>query len=226
MKNKPLNNSFHAPTNHARRRFMQAALAVPILLTLSGRAFANTNIHQLRGEVFINNRSASLSSRIAAGSKIVVSHGGELAFSIGNDAFLLKGGTAVELVGGSPLSGLRLLTGSMLASLESRSKPFRLVSSMAIVAVRGGAVYLSAEPHRLYTCSCYGETDLRIGRHRQQISASSHTAHEIVKNPSGKTGDKMAGLALNDMDVIDHTDDELRMLESLVGRVPAFDRQP
>jgi len=214
------------PTSTSRRRFMQAALAVPIMLTLSGRAFSSANIHQLRGEVFINNRPADLGSRITAGSKIVVSHDGELAFSIGGDAFLLRGGTALELVGGSVISGLRLLTGSLLGAFEQRKKPAHIVTSVATIGIRGTAVYVSAEPHRLYTCTCYGETDLRIGRHQQHISASHHAAHEIVKDPSGKASDKMAGMALNSMDVIDHTDDELRMLESLVGRVPAFDRQP
>jgi hypothetical protein len=222
LQNKP---SF-APTSISRRRFMQAALAVPVLLTLSGRAFASANIHQLRGEVFINNRPASLGSRISAGNKIVVSHDGELVFSIGGDAFLLRGGTALELVGSSVISGLRLLTGSLLGAFDKRKKPAHIVTSVATIGIRGTAVYVSAEPHRLYTCTCYGETDLRIGRHRQQINANYHTAHEIVKDPTGKASDKMAGMALNSMDVIDHTDDELRMLESLVGRVPAFDRQP
>ncbi len=226
MKDHLQNKRSYAPTSTSRRKFMQAALAVPVLLTLSGRTFASANIHQLRGEVFINNRPANLGSRITGGSKIVVSHDGELAFSIGGDAFLLRSGTALELVGGAVISSLRLLTGSLLGAFEQRKKPAHIVTSVATIGIRGTAVYVSAEPHRLYTCTCYGETDLRIGRHRQPISASYHTAHEIVKDPAGKSSDKMAGMVLNTMDVIDHTDDELRMLESWVGRVPAFDRQP
>jgi hypothetical protein len=114
----------------------------------------------------------------------------------------------------------------VLASLGTRSKPFNLVSSMAIVAVRGGAVYLSAEPHRLYTWTRYGQSELRFGRQRQRVSASHDTAYEIVQDPAGRHGDNMAGMSLNSMQVLDQMDDELRMLESLVGRVPAFDRQP
>lgn len=223
LQNKKRSN---APTSTSRRRFMQATLAVPVLLTLSDRAFASANIHKLHGQVFINNRPADLGSRITAGSKIVVSHDGELAFSIGGDAFLLKGGTAVELVGGTTLSSLRLLTGSMLASLGTRNKPFHLVSSMAIVAVRSGAVYLSAEPHRLYTWTRYGESELRFGRQRQQISASHDMAYEIVRDPAASHGANMAGMSLHSMQVMEQMDDELRMLESRVGRVPAFDRQP
>jgi hypothetical protein len=35
--------------------------------------------------------------------------------------------------------------------------------------------------------------------------------------------DKMQGMKMNSMAVVDHTDDELRVLEAYVGRVPAFD---
>jgi hypothetical protein len=220
------NKRSYAPTSTSRRKFIQAALAVPVMLALPAQALAGTGIHQLQGAVFINNRQADAGSRIRAGSRIVVAHDGELVFSIGHDAFLLKGGTAVELVGGSALSGLRLLTGSVLASLGTRSKPFHLVSSMAIVAVRGGAVYLSAEPHRLYTWTRYGESELRFGRQRQQISTSHDTAYEIVRDPAGEHSADMAGMSLNSTAVMEQMDDELRMLESLVDRVPAFDRQP
>lgn len=205
------------PTNPKRRRFIQTALAMPLLFALPAQTFAGTGIHKLQGDVFINNRRASAESRIRAGNRIVVAHDGELAFSIGQDAFLLKGGSAVELVGGTTLSSLRLLTGSVLASLETRSRPFHLVSSMAIVAVRGGAVYLSAEPHRLYTWTRYGESELRFGRQRQAVSASD-TAYEIVRDS--------AGMTMQSMQVNEQMDDELRMLESLVGRTPAFDAEP
>lgn len=205
------------PTNPKRRRFIQAALAMPLLLALPAQTLAGTGIHKLQGDVFINNRRASTESRIRAGNRIVVAHDGELTFSIGQDAFLLKGGTAVELVGGTTLSSLRLLTGSVLASLGTRSKPFNLVSSMAIVAVRGGAVYLSAEPHRLYTWTRYGQSELRFGRQRQAVSASD-TAYEIVRDS--------AGVSMQSMQVHEQMDDELRMLESLVGRTPAFVAQP
>lgn len=217
MKNQPLNKPVEIQTSQSRRHFMQAVLAVPVLFTLPAQTFAGAGIHKLQGEVFIDNRQASADSRIQAGSRVVVAHDGALAFSIGQDAFLLKGGTAVELVGGTTLSSLRLLTGSVLASLETRSKPFRLVSSMAIVAVRGGAVYLSAEPHRLYTWIRYGESELRFGRQRQLVSASD-SAYEIVRDP--------AGMSMQSMQVLEQMDDELRVLESLVGRTPAFDAQP
>lgn len=210
----------------SRRRFMQAAASIPLLLVLPSRLFAATNIHQLHGTVFINNRRANLDSRISTRSKVVVSHDGELVFSIGSDAFLLRPGTAVELVGGAVTSGLRLLTGSLLAVFDKRSKPAHIVTSIATIGIRGTGVYVSADPERLYTCTCYGETELRVGRHIERIVASHHNAHEVVRGETKVTSkdDKMSGMKMNSMAVVDHTDDELRMLEAYVGRVPAFDQ--
>jgi len=209
----------------SRRRFMQAAAAVPLLLTLPGRALASASIHKLHGEVFINNRLADINTRITTGSRIVIAHAGELVFSIGADAFLLRGGTALELAGTSVISGLRLLTGGLLAVFDKRSKPAYIVTSVATIGIRGTGVYVNSEPHRLYTCTCYGETDLHIGQHRERIVAKHHNAHEILKGESHPVkSDKMAGMKMNSMEVIDHTDDELRMLESYVGRIPVFDQ--
>lgn len=224
MKNIRYNNQRLTEHNSSRRRFIQAAAALPLFLALPNRAFASPVIHQLHGLVYINNRPANLSSRISTSSKVVVAHDAELVFSIGGDAFLLRGGTAIELVGGAVISGLRLLTGSLLSVFDKRSKPAHIVTRMATIGIRGTGVYVQAEPNRLYICTCYGETDLRVGRHTERIVSSHHNAHEVIHGElQASKDDKMQGMKMNSMAVVDHTDDELRMLEAYVGRVPAFD---
>jgi hypothetical protein len=201
----------------SRRRFLANAAVVPLLLWLPGRAAAASTLHQLEGPVFVNNRPATKATSIKAGDRIVVAHGGKLAMSIGGDAYLLRGGTVLEIAGQGIVSGLRLVTGAMLAVFAKRRKPAYIVTSTATIGIRGTGVYLSTQPHSLYTCTCYGETDLRIGRHVEQISATHHNAHEIAPDSNGL-------MAMKSMEVIDHTDDELRMLEGYVGRVPPFDQ--
>jgi len=202
--------------NLSRRRFLANAAVVPLLLWLPGRAAAASTIHQLEGPVFVNNRQATEATSIKAGDQIVVAHGGKLAMSIGGDAYLLRGGTVLEIAGQGIVSGLRLVTGAMLAVFAKRRKPAYIVTSTATIGIRGTGVYLSTQPHRLYTCTCYGETDLRIGGHVEQISATHHNAHEIAPDSKGL-------MAMKSMEVIDHTDEELRVLEGYVGRVPPFD---
>jgi hypothetical protein len=215
------------PTEHnlSRRRFIQAAAAIPLFLALPNRAFASPIIHQLHGLVYVNNRPANLNSRISSSSRIVVAHDAELVFSIGGDAFLLREGTAIELVGSSVISGLRLLTGGLLSVFDKRSKPAHIVTRMATIGIRGTGLYVQAEPNRLYTCTCYGETDLIIGRHTERIVSSYHNAHEVIHGElQANKDDEMQGMKMKSMAVVDHTDDELRMLEAYVGRIPAFDQ--
>jgi hypothetical protein len=205
------------PAPHlSRRHFLANAAIAPLLLWLPGRAAAASTIHQHEGPVFVNNRPATEATSIKAGDQIVVAHGGKLAMSIGGDAYLLRGGTVLEIAGQGIVSGLRLVTGAMLAVFAKRRKPAYIVTSTATIGIRGTGVYLSTQPHRLYTCTCYGETDLRIGGHVEQISATHHNAHEIAPDSKGL-------MVMKSMEVIDHTDEELRVLEGYFGRVPPFD---
>lgn len=205
-----------AQPNLSRRRFLASAAIAPLLLWLPGRSYARSTIHQIEGVVYVNNRLATEVTSIRAGDSIVVAHGGKLAMSIGGDAFLLREGTVLETVGHGAISGLRLLTGAMLSVFAKRRKSVYIMTSIATIGIRGTGVYLSAQPHRLYTCTCYGKTGLRFGGHVMQISATHHNAHEISPDSNGL-------MAMKSMEVIDHTDDELRMLEGYVGRKPMFD---
>jgi len=96
--------------------------------------------------------------------------------SIGNDAFLLREGSVLEIARGNNLlvSGLRLLTGAMLAVFDKRNSPAHIITSIATIGIRGTGVYLSTDPHKLYTCTCYGKTELRMGRKIKQVSATHH----------------------------------------------------
>jgi hypothetical protein len=200
----------------SRRRLLAGSAIAPLLLCLPGRSCAASTIRQLEGEVFVNGRLANETTAIKAGDKIVVAHGGKLSMSIGGDAFLLRGGTVLDLAGLGVVSGLRMLTGAMLSVFAKRTKSAYIMTSVATIGIRGTGVYMSTQPHRLYTCTCYGKTDLRFGGHVEQISADHHSAHEIFPGSDGV-------MAMKSMEVIDHTDDELRMLEGYVGRKPTFD---
>ena len=146
---------------------------------------------------------------------------GKIAVSIGQDAFLLRGGATLETEArdGVVITGLRLVTGAMLAVFGKREAPAYIVNSIATIGIRGTAVYLSLQPHILYGCTCYGDTDVQIAGSSEieKISATHHHPYEIALN-----GENV--MAMRPMPVKDHTDDELRMLESLVGRKPLFDQ--
>ena len=55
-----------------------------------------------------------------------------------------------------------------------------------------------------------------VGLEREDVISKHHNAHVVTTNAGGNAQMKA-------FEVIDHTDDELRMLEALVGRKPSFD---
>lgn len=204
----------------SRRTFLARAAGIPLLLCLPGRVFAAVNIHQMTGEVRVNGKLASSATVVKAGDKIEVADDGKLVVSIGEDAFLLRGGSTLMTEAGDSavVTGLRLAAGAMLAVFGKRQVPAYITSPVATIGIRGTAVYLSLQPHRMYGCTCYGDTDVQIegATEVEQISATHHHPYEIAPNDENL-------MAMRAMPIKDHTDDELRMLESLVGRKPAFD---
>ena len=59
--------------------------------------------------------------------------------------------------------------------------------------------------------------DLIVGLEREDIISKHHNAHVVTTNGSGN-------VQMKAFEVIDYNDDELRMLEALVGRKPTFDK--
>lgn len=203
-----------------RRQFIATAAASSLLMWIPTFAQAASMIHTLEGEVFINKRLAHLGSQIKAGDNIVVAHGGKLIASIGGDAYLLHGGSALELgqVKEGLIASMRLMTGAVLAVFGKRKSTTYLTTSVATIGIRGTAVYLNSAPHQLYTCTCYGHTDIRVGTHIDEVKAMHHSAHEIFADSHGV-------MSMRATEVKGHDDDELRMLEALVGRKPLFDSE-
>lgn len=209
----------NASNHFNRRQFLSAAIGLPLFLMLPKLALASATIHTLEGDVTINNRKIDMNTAIKSGDKISVSPDGQLVFSMGGDAFLLRGGSVLKVrkQAGNPLvSSLRLITGGLLAVFEKRAHTTKIITATATIGIRGTGVYLRAEPHRLYTCTCYGHTDLSVGKIKEDIVATHHNAHVVTTSEQGD-------VQMQAFEVLDHTDDELRMLEALVGRVPPFD---
>jgi hypothetical protein len=116
------------------------------------------------------------------------------------------------------VSGLRLVNGAILGVYGKRKSATRIFTATATIGIRGTAVYAAVTPEKLYTCTCYGHTDLIVGLEKADVIATHHNAHVVS---TGKNGNSQ----MKTFEVIDHNDDELRMLEALVGRKPLFDTQ-
>jgi len=201
----------------SRRHFVAASLASA--LPVSTIVHAQAQIQQLNGAVYINHRRADANSVIKPGDQLVVGHDGELEFVLGEDAFRLGPQTSLTLAAGGAtgISALRLLTGALLGVFGRRRQRLPIETAYATIGIRGTAAYVAVSPHDLYTCTCYGTTDLVAGGQRDVITATHHNAHTVARHGDGTATMKASS-------VQGHDDDGLRRLENYLGRVPAFDR--
>jgi hypothetical protein len=198
-----------------RRGFLVASAALGAALLLpTGSAAAQVKV--LQGGVRVNGKKASKTSAIRAGDTVETAKGARLVFVIGEDAFLLRGDSKLMLErtsGGQTLviTGLRLLSGALLAAFAPGAR--RIETPTATAGIRGTGVYLEASKEQTYFCTCYGVVELRdkAGIERKVVISGYHTPNMIFANPAERG-------RMTEAEVKGHTDEELIMLERLVGR--------
>jgi hypothetical protein len=181
-------------------------------------------IYQLRGEVRVNGSAAVEGMEIKAGDVITTGANGQAVFVSGRDAFMIRANARVEAQGASAgdlvLGGLRVVTGAVL-SVFAPGGTRTLSTPTATIGVRGTAVYIESEAARSYVCVCYGVADI--------VSAMEPSARETVRTMHHEQPRYVMGRDAPQMlmgaPVINHSDAELIMLESLLGRRPPFTRE-
>ncbi len=209
-----------------RRRALAGAAGAGLAMNLGwlGELLAAdriaTGVRTVTGEVSVNGAAASQGVQVRAGDSVVTGPNGDVVFVVGRDAFMVRPESRVDLLrtGNSALlTGLRVVTGKIL-SVFSPGRRREIRSPTATIGIRGTAVYIEAEADRTYVCTCYGTVVLSAlddPSARETIRTRHHDQPRYVM-ASG------APQMLMQAPVINHTDAELILLESLVGRTPPF----
>ena len=195
------------------------------------------SVFRVEGDVRVDGVAATRDTRIGPLDTIETGSGSELVFVVGKDAFMLRENSRVELTPLAPAGGgggagddgaaasiigsLRLLTGRILTVFGERTaqQSLYLHTSTATIGIRGTGVYLESAPDRSYVCTCYGATLLTATgdpASREAIESSHHDAPRFI------LADAPAGKHIEPAPVFHHTDSELVLLETLVGRKPPF----
>jgi len=198
-----------------RRRFLAASAAWGAALLIPGRARA-ADVRELAGSVKVNGKAATRKTRVRPGDVVETGPKSKVVFVIGQDAFLLREQSRLN-VGKSKagkeavIAGLRLVTGALLAAFGKGARTIETATATA--GIRGTGVYIETSPTETYFCTCYGEVELRDKARttRKLVVSGYHTPNMIFAQ---SVGGKMMAPA----EVKDHSDDELIMLEKLVGR--------
>lgn len=177
------------------------------------------SIHKLRGKVWVNGKLANLKTRIGPNDSVRTGSQSRVSFVVGNDAFLLRSNSHLKMAARNSTGGLgllRLLTGKLLGVYGKG--PQRAVKTVtATIGIRGTGVYVEADEQRSYVCTCYGVTDVYTADEKTKttVKAKHHDRPlYVIKDEQGER--------IEDAPFINHTDEELELLEALVGRKPEY----
>ena len=181
----------------------------------SGDLPRTSGIHRLEGTATVNGREAKVGTPVQAGDRLVTGRASQAIVVLGKDAFLLRENTVVEMRGSeSVLSELLIGAGRVLSVFAK--KPVSIKAPAATIGIRGTGAYLEVEPGNVYFCLCYGEALVEApGMEPKLVKTTHHESPMIIHADGGSTSADPAKFR-------NHTDDELILLESLVGREPPF----
>ena len=210
----------------ARRQWLLTALCslgalwLPPGLAAAVEAMGSRSIYLLRGSVKINGQPANADTRIWGSDLIETGGDGQIVFRVESDAFILRPNSRLQLspppTGNAIIEGLRLITGGVLSVFAKRSH--RIYTPNAVIGIRGTGVYCEVEPDRDYICTCYGVTEISAADDpaiSDVVDAGHHESRYVLA--PGVSGKRMQKGGFKN-----HTDDELTLIESMVGRIPAF----
>lgn len=199
-----------------RRAVLQAAAALAAHMALLQRALAagtvEKGVYRVRGDARINGEPARQGQEIRPGDTVATGPGAELVFVVGRDAYLVRERSRLSFAA----DALRIATGAVLSVFGSGRR--RIETTTATIGIRGTGVYVEAEPEKTYVCTCYGEVDLEARddpASRETVRTRHHEAPRFIMA-------RGAPQMLMQAPVKNHSDAELILLESLVGRRPPF----
>ena len=187
----------------------------------------NKSIYRLAGAVTVNGIPATMDTRIMPGDTVQTGKDGEIVFVVGGTSMILRADSNVVLdpapkdapsAVASIISGLRLITGKLL-SVHGKGRPVRMQTVVATIGIRGTGVYMESDPEQSYVCTCYGVTDISAINDSESKETVSATHHD---RPLYILGKAQSGNSIRRAPFINHTDQELMLIESLVGRTPPF----
>ncbi len=204
---------------HIQRRRALLALAAgvglhPALRVALAQTSATQGLRTAAGAVRVNGKPAGPEALIRPGDTIEVGKDAVASFVVGQDAFLMRSNSRAELAGsGALIAAVQLVTGGLLAVFGGGEH--RLTTATATIGIRGTGAYMETEPWRTYFCLCYGTAEVATtqGGARESYSTQHHDAPRYIYGDGRKQ-------AIVPASVSNHTDAELILLESLVGRTP------
>ena len=225
--------------SQSRRHFLHKALRFSLLTGFAGSGLLSSNavaallgkiptdmplgksIYDFKGEVSVDGAAVTFDTQVKASSLIKTGKNSMVIFVVGKDAHILRANSTLQLEGDSQVeTGLKLITGKALNVFGARqTQKVRLTTSTATIGIRGTGVYLESDAEKSYVCTCYGETRLQANANmsiEEQIHSYKHDAPRYILAQADN------GQLIVPAPMINHEDEELMLIEALVGRTAPF----
>ena len=173
-------------------------------------------IAKLDGSATVNGRDAKVGTPVNLGDRVATARGSQAVVVVGSDAFLLRGNTVIEVQGSQGiLSSMLVATGQVLSVFSK--KPVAVKAATASIGIRGTGAYIEIHPGEVYFCLCYGEALVEGPgmANAREVKTTHHETPLLLRDDGGI-------MKVEPGPFQNHSDAELVMLESLVGREPPF----
>ena len=173
---------------------------------------ATPGINRLEGSATVNGKPAKVGTPVNLGDRVATGAASQAVVVLKGDAFLLRPQTIIEVKGrDGVLSDMAIASGKVLSVFAK--KPVAIKAATASIGIRGTGAYIEVEADEVYFCLCYGEALLEVPGSPPRVVTTTHHEEPLLFTPA-------QGIAKGPFR--NHTDDELTMLEALVGREPPF----
>ena len=206
---------------HRRRSFIKAAAAWTAMGGFAAaRAQQRSNVIERRGDFLLNGRPMASGQPVQSGDTLQSGPDSNMVFVVGNSSFLVRQNSYLSVERGNTLntvSLLRLVAGAV-ASVWGSGQRRMITTPTLTLGIRGTGVYtevFKAQDNRSYFCNCYGVVELDAAGERIRSEAQYHQSFWAEPVPRN-------GRMLTPASAINHTDEEIEHLASLVGQRTAW----
>lgn len=219
-----------AEADDPRRRLLIKALAAGVfsggaaipaaLAQVSGGRPAklppDRSVFRASGAATVNDKPVAADTMIRPGDTVRTGKDSEIVFVVSDCSMLLRAESQVVLDGPPTgrLAGFKLMVGRLLSVYPPGA--VRIETATATVQIRGTGVYVESDPELTYFCTCFGVTDVVAKDDPDSRTTVQATHHDRPLYIAG--GAKNRGSSIRAARFINHTDEELKLIETLVGR--------
>lgn len=182
-----------------------------------------SGVSRVNGDVRVNGKATQVGAQVKPGD-VVETGRGDTVVVVERDAFLVRAGTKIEFGGGGGAVAqgtLRVLAGKVLSVFRPGNRT-QVATRTATIGIRGTGLYIEVIPDSTYACTCYGAAELNPLADPKQAVTVTTTYHDSPRYIFASAATSIKGPLIEVAPVVNHSDAELIMLESLVARKVPF----